>query len=47
MPGSSAGSSKPSLSRANQPGAATIAMTMNSTASAAATGRTPRFQRVT
>jgi hypothetical protein len=47
MAGSSAGSSKPALSRSNQAGPATAAITANRIASAAATGSTPRFQRAT
>ena len=43
----SAGESSPGLSRANQPPAATAAKMIISTARAAATGRTPRFQRMT
>ena len=45
MLGSSAGLSKPSLSRSNHAGPDTAAMTANSTASAAATGSRPRFHR--
>ena len=47
MLGSSAGMSKPVLSRANQAGAATAANTASRIARAAATGSTPRFQRST
>jgi len=43
----SAGFVKPVLSRANQAGAATAAKISRMIASAAATGRTPRFQRQT
>ena len=43
----SAGESKPSLSRANQAGAATAAKMIRITDSAVATGSTPRFQRLT
>ena len=45
--GSSNGLWKPVLSRSNQAGAAMAPSTPTNTASAAATGSTPRFQRAT